>query len=156
MSWLFSAASSIGPVVGSDSTTAVISAPEITAGKRLPMSEMKKLSASRIGYLRSSLPGGRPLARPVTTYCFCSSSSRFARILRIMPAVPPVPITITGIQMCSNSDFHFAHVHGLSMNSGSIRPPIDVPNQTLARYIITSASMKLGIAMPRKPSSVSP
>ena len=63
MSWLFSAASSIGPVVGSDSTTAMISAPEITCGSRLPMSEMKKLSAIRSGYLRSSLPGGRPLAR---------------------------------------------------------------------------------------------
>jgi hypothetical protein len=31
------------------------------------MSEMKKLSAIRSGYLRSTLRGGSPLARAVTT-----------------------------------------------------------------------------------------
>ena len=106
--------------------------------------------------MRSSFPGGSPFARPVTTYCFCSSSSRFARILRIMPAVPLVPMTMTGIQMWSSTDLNFAQLHGLSTYSGSIRPPIDRPNQTFAKYIITSASMKFGIAMPRKPSSVRP
>jgi hypothetical protein len=73
-----------------------------------------------------------------------------------MPAVPPVPITTTGIQMWSSTDLNFSQLHGLSMYSGSIRPPIDRPNQTLAKYIITSASMKFGIAMPRKPRNVRP
>ncbi len=125
-------------------------------GSRLPISEMKKLSAMRNGYLRSTLPGGRPLARAVTTYCFCSSSSRFARILRIMPAVPPTPMTTTGIQLCSRIETILAHDHGLPMNSGPISPPIDVPKMTLAKYSMTSASMKLGMAMPRKPRSDKP
>ena len=48
------------------------------------MSAMNGLSAMRSGYFTSSPPGGRPLAVAVTTYCFCSSSSRFARSRRIM------------------------------------------------------------------------
>ena len=96
------------------------------------------------------------MARAVTTYCFCSSSSRLARILRIMPAVPPAPMMTTGIQLCSRIETTLAHDQGLPMNSGPISPPIDVPKSTLAKYSITSASMKLGMAMPRKPSSDSP
>ncbi len=40
MSWLRSASSSIGPVVGSDITTETIAAPEITCGSSEPISEM--------------------------------------------------------------------------------------------------------------------
>ncbi len=65
-------------------------------------------------------------------------------------------MTTTGIQLCSSTDFTLSHVHGLPMNSGAIKPPMLVPNTTFATYIITSASMKLGIAMPRNPSSDSP
>src|SRR3954468_17112902 len=48
-SWLFSASSSIGPEVCSESTTATIAEPEITEGSRLPMSAMNGLSAMRSG-----------------------------------------------------------------------------------------------------------
>ena len=44
----------------------------------------------------------------------------------------------------------------LPMYSGAIKPPIEVPKNTLATYIMTSASMKFGIAMPRKPRNDSP
>src|SRR5438067_3605476 len=37
-----------------------------------------------------SRKAGMPLARAVTTYCFCSSSSRLARSRRIIAAVPEV------------------------------------------------------------------
>lgn len=70
MSWLCSALISIGPVVSSDSTIAVISAPEMIAGRIEPISEMKKLSAMRSGYFSRVRVGESPLARAVTTYCF--------------------------------------------------------------------------------------
>ena len=54
---------SSGPVVSSDSTMAMISAPEMIAGRIEPMSEMKKLSDMRSGYFTSALNGCRPLAR---------------------------------------------------------------------------------------------
>ena len=57
MSWLLSARMRRGPVVSSDSTIAVISAPEMIAGRIDPMSEMKKLSAIRSGYLINALKG---------------------------------------------------------------------------------------------------
>ena len=49
---------------------------------------------------------------------------------RIIPAVPAVPITMTGIQRCCNTETAFAGDQGWSMYCGSISPPIDVPNQT--------------------------
>src|SRR5712671_1986907 len=114
ISWLRSASSSIGPVVGNDMTIDTTAAPEMTCGSREPISEMNGLSARRSGYLNNSLTGGRPLARAVTTYCFCNSSSRLARSRRIMLAVPAVPITMTGIQICANTDMILAHDHGAS------------------------------------------
>src|SRR5215472_16985254 len=99
MSWLRSASSSIGPVVGRDITTETIAAPEIMCGNREPISEINGLRAIRSGYLNRALSGGSPLARAVTTYCFCNSSSRLARNRRIMLAVPAVPMTMTGIQI---------------------------------------------------------
>src|SRR4029077_14759201 len=112
MTWLRRASSSIGPVVGKDMTTETIAAPEITCGKRDPISEMNGLSAIRKGYLISVLIGGRPLARAVTTYCFCNSSRRLARNLRIMLAVPAVPMTMTGIQMWASTEKALGQVHG--------------------------------------------
>ena len=91
---------------------AVISAPEMIAGRIEPISEMKKLSDMRSGYLTSALNGCRPLARAVTTYCFCSSSSRLARSRRIMPAVPAVPMMITGIHRCARIDCALAQLIG--------------------------------------------
>ena len=66
-----------------------------------------------------------------------------------MPAVPEVPITITGIHRCDNTDMNLAQLIGWSRYCGSIMPPIDRPNCTLAKYISTSASRKLGVARPR-------
>ena len=40
------------------------------------------------------------LERAVTTYCLGSSSSSVARSTRIMPAVPALPITISGSGRC--------------------------------------------------------
>ena len=76
------------------------------------MSETKGLSAMRKGYLKSSRRADMPLARPVTTYCFCSSSSRLARKRRIMPAVPAAPITMTGTQRCPSTEATLAQLHG--------------------------------------------
>ena len=112
MSWLCNARTSIGPVVGSDSTTETMAAPETICGSRLPMSAMKGLSDMRSGYFTSSRNGGSPLARPVTTYCFCSSSRRFARRRRIIAAVPEVPMTTTGIHRCSSTERNFAQLIG--------------------------------------------
>ncbi len=115
MSWLRSASSSIGPVVGSDITTETITAPETISGSKVPMSAMKGLSDSRSGYFTSSRPRGRPLARAVTTYCFCSSSSRLARRRRICEAVPDAPITTTGSQRWASTDSTLPQLQGWSM-----------------------------------------
>src|SRR6266566_1490744 len=114
MSWLRKASSSIGPVVGSDMTIDTTAAPEITCGNNEPISEMNGLSERRSGYLNNSLSGWRPLARAVTTYCFCNSSSRLARSRRIMLAVPAVPITMTGIQICARTEIALGNDHGAS------------------------------------------
>src|SRR5215472_3949248 len=112
MSWLRSASSSIGPVVGRDITTETIAAPEITCGRSEPISEIKGLRAIRSGYLNNNLSGRRPFARAVTTYCFCNSSSKLARSRRIMLAVPAVPITTTGIQRCAPTERALPKLHG--------------------------------------------
>ena len=44
-----------------------------------------------------------------------------------MPAVPDVPITITGMMRCWVTDPNLPQLIGWSMYSGSIRPPIDRP-----------------------------
>ena len=44
-----------------------------------------------------------------------------------MPAVPEVPITITGMTRCCMIDQTLPQLIGFSMYSGSIRPPIDRP-----------------------------
>ncbi len=79
------------------------------------MSAMKGFSEIRSGYLISSFSGERPLARPVTTYCRFSSSSRLARSRRIMPAVPLVPMTITGTTMCERIEPILPQLQGWSM-----------------------------------------
>ena len=91
------------------------------------------MRAMRNGYLIRSRNGGSPFARAVTTYCFCSSSSKLARSRRIMPAVPAVPMTMTGIHRCSSTETNFAKLIGRSMYSGSMSPPMEVPKTTLAK-----------------------
>ena len=73
-----------------------------------------------------------------------------------MPAVPAVPTMMTGIHRCSRIDLALAQLIGSLRYSASIRWPIDVPNQMLAKYIRISASMKFGMAMPSRPRKVSP
>ena len=150
------AAIKTGPVVGSDSTTATSSAPEMIFGSRLPISAMKKLMAFRNGYFSKRRNGGKPFARAVVTYCFCNSSSILARSRRIIPAVPEVPMTTTGIHKCSRTETTLSQLQGWSIYSGSIRPPIDVPNTTLAKYNIINANRKFGVAKPKRPINVSP
>ena len=70
---------------------------------------------------------------PVTTYCFCNSSNKLARKRRIMPAVPDVPITTTGIHKCSRTDSTLSRLQGWFMYSSAISPPMDVPNVTFAK-----------------------
>ncbi len=53
-------------------------------------------------------------------------------------------------------DFALAQLIGSPRYCWSIRWPMDVPNQMLAKYMRISASMKFGIAMPRRPRKVSP
>ena len=72
-----------------------------------------------------------------------------------MPAVPEVPITITGTHRCSSTEKNLPQLIGWSRYCGSIRPPIEVPKTTLAKYSSTSASRKFGVARPRKPRKVS-
>ncbi|MNL61894.1 hypothetical protein D3C87_1858680 [compost metagenome] len=96
------------------------------------------------------------MARAVTTYCFCNSSKRLARRRRIMPAVPAVPMMRTGIQICSRIDLNFGQLIAWFRYSRSIRWPMEMPNQILAKYIRISASMKLGMAMPSRPRKVRP
>ena len=117
---------------------------------------MNGFSDMRSGYLTSSRNAGIPLARAVTTYCFCSSSSRFARSRRIIAAVPEVPMTITGIHRCSRTERAFAQLQGSPRNSGAMMPPIESPNPTLAKYMSTSASRKFGVARPIYPRKVRP
>ncbi len=134
MSWLFSAATSIGPVVGSDSTTETIAEPEITCGRRLPMSAMNGLSAMRSGYLTSSRNGAQPLGAAGDDVLLL----QLVEQVRAQPAdhrrrCPTVPITITGIHRCARIEPILPSVQGWLTYCGSISPPTDVPNQILAR-----------------------
>ncbi len=133
MSWLCSARSIIGPVVGSESTTATMVEPEMTWGSRLPISATKGLRDIRSGYLTSTLKGCSPLARAVTTYCLSSSSSRLARSRRIMAAVLEVPTTSTGTHRWASTEPSFPQESGSPRYLGSISPPMETPNATLAR-----------------------
>ena len=73
-----------------------------------------------------------------------------------MPAVPAVPTMTTGIQRCSRIDLALAQLIGSPRYFWSIRWPIEVPNQMLAKYMRISASMKFGMAMPSSPRKVRP
>lgn len=73
-----------------------------------------------------------------------------------MPAVPAVPMTMTGMIRCSAIDLALAQLIGASRYSGAIRCPMDVPNHWLAKYIISSASRKFGVARPSSPRNVRP
>jgi len=51
-------------------------------------------------------------------------------------------------------DTNFGQLIGWSTNSGSISPPMEVPNTTFAKYSSTSARRKFGVARPMKPRKV--
>src|SRR3546814_14152511 len=81
----------------------------------------------RSGYLRTAFSGDSPLARAVTKYCFCISSSMLARSRRIIAAVPAEPITSIGIHRWFTPDTTLAADPGAPLYCGSIRPPVDNP-----------------------------
>ncbi len=60
----------------------------------------KGLRATRTGYFRMTRRSGTPRARAVITYGFRSSSSRFARMIRMSCAVPASPRIRAGSGRC--------------------------------------------------------
>ena len=64
-----------------------------------------------------------------------------------MPAVPEVPITITGIHRCSITESALPKLHGWPRYFGSMMPT-ERPNCTFAKYMSTSAKRKFGVARP--------
>ena len=126
ISWLSSARSSTGPVVGRFKTIAVIASPEIMVGNSQPIVLTNGLTANRTGYLNKSLLSETPLALAVITYCFPSSSRRHARIIRMSPAVPAVPITITGTQSRLSIFPILARLQAASTYSGEKRPVMGI------------------------------
>jgi hypothetical protein len=53
-------------------------------------------------------------------------------------------------------DMNLAQLIDSLMYRWSMRPPIEVPNHRLAKYMNNSASRKLGVASPMSPRKVSP
>ena len=109
------------------------------------------LSDIRTGYLRSSFHSGRPFARAVATYGLCSSSSRLARVILISPAVPATPTTTIGIHRWEIRSSSLPRFQAASAYSGENSPPTLWPKYRNPMYIITSASMNSGTAIPMKP-----
>ena len=75
-------------------------------------------------------------------------------MMRINPAVPAVPITITGMGRCASRSITRPTLHGALRYCGENRPPTDSPNSLKNRNIRISASRKLGVARPTKPTVV--
>ena len=48
---------------------------------------------------------------------------------RIMPAVPPRPMTMIGTTRCESERLELGQVQGSPGKRGSKRPPIEMPNQ---------------------------
>ena len=104
----------MGASVGSPSTIEVSSSPLTSVGSVQPSVLIAGLIAMRNGYLYTIFCSDRPLERATITYCLLSSSSRFARIVRIRNAVPAVPTIRAGIQTCLSRSSSFAKLHGAS------------------------------------------
>ena len=102
--------------------------PETIAGSTQPTVLTSGFRATRTGYLSSSRQYAKPFARAVMTYCLRISSSRFARMTRIIPAVPDVPMTITGIHRCHSRSTNRANDQLAFWNSGENSPPALTPN----------------------------
>ena len=86
----------IGPIVGRERTTEVITVADIISGSCQPITLMMGTSAILTGYLYSRRLSLTPLARAVITYCCLNSSMSVPRMIRINQAVPAVPTTIIG------------------------------------------------------------
>ncbi len=84
----------------------------------------KGLRATRTGYLRITRRSGTPRARAVITYGFRSSSSRFARMIRMSCAVPARPRMRAGSGRCLTRSHALARLHGASTNSSEKSPPM--------------------------------
>ncbi len=75
-------------------------------------------------------------------------------MIRISPAVPLVPNTMTGIHICLSRSQSLAMLQGASSYCGENRPPTLSPKYAKAIHISTKASRKSGVASPRKPKNV--
>ena len=118
------------------------------------MALMIGLMAMRTGYLNRMRRSATPLARAVITYWRDSSSDSELRRMRISPAVPAVPITISGTGKCFIRSQTRARLHGAARNSGENRPPGLHPNSRRVTNIRISASRKFGVARPMNPNTV--
>ena len=66
-------------------------------------------------------------------------------MIRIIPAVPPTPSTTIGSQICLSRSTTFGQFHsGCVAKSGDSRPPMLIPNHSLAAYISSNARRKAG------------
>ena len=75
-------------------------------------------------------------------------------MLRMVPAVPAVPITTAGMIRCLSRSQIFAGLHDAIAYSRENRPICTWPVQANHAHTITSASRKLGTARPMKPMKV--
>ena len=82
------------------------------------------------------------------------NASRVARIVLMRPAVPAVPMTMTGTIRCLKRSQIFLRLHAASSYSGEKSPPGEMPKDLKSRYMSTRAKRKFGIARPRKPKTV--
>ena len=95
-----------------------------------------------------------PRARAETTYGLRSSSSRFARMMRMSCAVPASARITAGKGRCLTRSHTFAQLHGAWASSSEKRPPTFMLKNLKPAYMSTSASMKDGTARPMKPMNV--
>ena len=114
ISWLRSAPTNNGEIVGMLSTSDARSSPPNKVGSIHPMVLIMGLIAMRKGYLYRTRRLESPLDRATMTYGFCSSSSRLARITRMRPQVPAVPTTTVGSHRCFIMSQSLAKLHGAS------------------------------------------
>ena len=93
----------------------------------------------------------QPLARAVRVYCRACSSSIWARTVRMMPQVPEVPMTISGIRHRPRNSGTYSHRMPFCSISVLNSPRYTSPVFTYTTYMMMMASRKFGVAVPIKP-----
>ena len=97
--------------------------PDTIAGSKVPIVLMMGFRAIRNGYFKINFHSLTPFARAVITYSFSNSSKSKLLYILIIPAVPAVPITITGTGKCFNKSKNFGKLHSTRRYSGENKPP---------------------------------